>query len=87
MELVVEYNNDSDLAVLETMLNRMQFRYTKTEKKENQKPDLSNSKVRAEVLRELRYLASKIKTSSFGDPVEWQRETRIDKPLAFRETE
>lgn len=40
---------------------------------------------REKKLLELRYLAAQIKQSSYGNPIEWQREIRQDRVLPFRE--
>jgi hypothetical protein len=84
MELVVYLQDESDLAILESLLRRLKLRF---EMRKGQIPVLEPSadSEREKNLLELRRLAALIKHSSFGDPVEWQREVRKDRILPFRE--
>ncbi len=72
--------NDTDLSIIEPLLNRLKIAYAT---KEGQKKQLVESNT--SFLKELNQLAEKITISSFGDPVEWQKEVRQDRQLAFRE--
>jgi hypothetical protein len=72
--------NDADLAVLEPLLHRLHITYIRKEE-ETQTVSLEN---KTALLAELKELASKITISSFGNPIEWQKETRMDRTLPFR---
>ena len=84
MELVVYLQDESDLSILESLLRRLKLRF------EKRKDTISSLDVvdidREKNLLELRQLAAQIKESSFGDPIEWQREIRQDRVLPFRES-
>jgi hypothetical protein len=82
MELVVYLKDDSDLAIIENLLNRLKLRFEKRNNGHIQAPKNDNDFQKN--LKELRHLAAQIDQSSFGDPVEWQREERKDRPLPFR---
>lgn len=82
MELLVHLEKDSDLIQVEQLLVKLQVRYEKQDTKLSEK-EYNTSDIEA-IKKELRFLASKIKVSSFGDPVKFQRAVRKDKPLAFR---
>jgi hypothetical protein len=83
MELVVYLKNDSDLAILESLLNRLKLRFEKRNNGSFQEPKKDETEYEKN-LKELQNLAAQIEESSFGDPVEWQREMRKDRPLPFR---
>lgn len=61
----------------------MQFQYIIKEKPSKRKK-VDNS-VREDVFAELNYLASQIKTNSYGDGVAYERDVRKDRPLRFRD--
>ena len=82
MELLVHLEKDSDLIQVEQLLVKLQVRYEKQDTKLSEK-EYNTSDIEA-IKKELRFLASKIKVSSFGDPLKFQRSIRKDKPLAFR---
>ena len=82
MELVVYLQDESDLAVIESLLNRLKLRF---EKRNGQTASPKTDVEREKNLLELRYLAAQIKESTFGDPLEWQAETRKDRSLPFRD--
>jgi len=82
MELLVHLEKDSDLIQVEQLLAKLQVRYEKQDTKLSEK-EYNTSDIEA-IKKELRFLASKIKVSSFGDPLKFQRRIRKDKPLAFR---
>ena len=84
MELVVYLQNENDLAVIESLLNRLKLRFEKRKgQTETPKTDIDREKN----LLELRYLAAQIKNSTFGDPLDWQNESRKDRSLPFRDGE
>jgi len=82
MELLVHLEKDSDLIQVEQLLAKLQVRYEKQDTKLSEK-EYNTSDIEA-IKKELRFLASKIKVSSFGDPVKFQRAVRKDRPLPFR---
>jgi hypothetical protein len=82
MELVVYLKDDSDLVIIENLLNRLKLRFEKRNNGHIQAPP--NDSNYEKNLEELRQLASQIEQSSFGDPIEWQRIQREDRPLPFR---
>ena len=82
MELLVHLEKDSDLIQVEQLLVKLQVRYEKQDTKLSEK-EYNTSDIEA-IKKELRFLASKIKVSSFCDPLKFQRRIRKDKPLAFR---
>lgn len=84
MEVVVYLKDDSDLAILESLLNRLKLRFEKRNNGTFQKPQKEETEYQKN-LKELQSLAAQIEGSSFGDPVEWQREMRKDRPLPFRD--
>ncbi|MFN4257118.1 MAG: hypothetical protein ACK4Q5_19120 [Saprospiraceae bacterium] len=90
MELVIYLKNESDLAVLEPLLRRLKLRF---EKKNGQQPAATSqpllpSKLEAARARLLQmHEDGTVDASYFGEPVEWQRSIREDKPLPFRDVE
>lgn len=82
MELVVYLQDETDLAILESLLRRLKLRF---EKRKDNSSSLSVDNDREKKLLELRHLAAQIQESSYGDPIEWQREIRKDHVLPFRE--
>jgi hypothetical protein len=93
MELVVYLKNDSDLEVLAPLLTRMKLRFDARngQKKQSKKAEIVLPKLTP--LQKLEEARAKllqlhidgVDASYFGDPLEWQRETRRDKQLPFRE--
>ena len=82
MELVVYLQDENDLAVIESLLKRLKLRFEKRKgQTETPKTDIEREKN----LLELQYLAAQINHSTFGDPLEWQAETRKDRNLLFRD--
>jgi hypothetical protein len=76
--------NDADLSIIEPLLNRLRIAYAR---KEEQTVSLKNGNSKILVARKklLAMVEDGLNTSSFGDPVEYQKEVRKDKILAFRE--
>ena len=84
MELVVYIQDENDLVMIESLLQRLKLRF---EKRKEQKPAIEPHNDYEKNLLELQQLAAQIKESSFGDPIEWQRHTRQDRILPFRDDE
>ena len=78
MELVVYLQDEQDLAIIESLLNRLKLRF---EKRHSTTPNPQTEIDREKNLQELRSLSAQIKDSTFGDPLTWQEETRKDRPL------
>ena len=82
MELVVYLQDEGDLLIVESLLRRLKLRF---EKRPNEVTPIGVSdNNREKNLLELRFLAAQIKESSFGNPIEWQREMREDRVLPYR---
>ncbi|WP_128546890.1 hypothetical protein [Larkinella soli] len=73
-QLLIEINSPEDEAILLSLLPKLNGRVL--EKRETAKRSLS------EVLNELSISGI---AEKYGDPSEWQRETRKDRPLPGRE--
>lgn len=89
MELVIYLNDEKDLKVLEPLLKRMRLRF---EKKSDQlsipKPNSKHtSKKSLETARTLllKMHEQGVNASYYGDPLEWQKSTRTDIKLPFRD--
>ena len=78
MELVVYLQDEQDLAIIESLLNRLKLRF---EKRNGSTPNPQPELDREKNLQELRSLSAQIKDSTFGDPLTWQEETRKERPL------
>lgn len=81
MELVVYLKDESDLEAIESLLKRLKLHF---EKRKSPTETPNTDIEREKNLLELRYLAAQIKQSTFGDPLQWQEETRKDNTLPFR---
>lgn len=82
MEVVVYLKDENELVILESLLQRLKLRF---EKRKGQTIASEPDNEREKHLLELRNLAAQIQESSYGDPIEWQRTTREDRILPFRE--
>jgi hypothetical protein len=76
--------NDADLSIIEPLLSRLRIVYAKKEEKVVPLK-IENSKILAARKKLLAMVEDGLDTSYFGDPVEFQKEARKDKVLAFRE--
>lgn len=90
MELVVYIQNEQDLIVLEPLLKRMKLRFErkngKKESTQQAKLDLSaQQRLEAARVLLLQMHEEGIDVSTYGDPIEWQRETRNDPAQPFRD--
>jgi len=89
MELVIYLKDKQDLTILEPLLKRMKLRF----EKKNGRPSAVKAEQKAakeknlEVARAslLKMHQEGVDTSYYGDPSEWQRETRQDTNLPFRD--
>ena len=80
MELIVYLQDENDLAMIESLLKRLKLRF---EKRKEQTETPKTDPEREKNLLELKFLAAQIKHSTFGDPIEWQAETRNDRSLSY----
>lgn len=90
MELVVYIKNEQDLVVLERLLTKMKLRFehksSKKEEAETSKQSISaKRKLEAARTRLLQLREAGVDVSSYGDPIQWQRDTRQDNILPFRD--
>jgi len=89
MELVVYLKDEQDLTILEPLLKRMKLRF----EKKNGRPTATNAQqksAREKNLEAARALLLKmhqegVDASYYGDPSEWQRLTRTETTLPFRD--
>jgi len=89
MELVIYLKDEQDLTVLEPLLKRMKLRF----KKINGRP--STTKTQHKTAKEKNLEASRalllkmhkegVDASYYGEQSEWQRETRSETKLPFRD--
>lgn len=90
MELVVYIKNEQDLVALERLLTKMKLRFehkkSKIEEAENAKQSLSaEQKLEAARTRLIQMRKAGVDVSSYGDPIQWQRDVRQDTILPFRD--
>lgn len=89
MELIIYLPDEKDLAILEPLLRRMDLRFEKKngQSKAAKQTATPEAKAKLEATRALllKMLEEGVDASCFGDPVEWQRQSRQDRPLPFRE--
>ncbi len=89
MELVIYLKDEQDLTVLEPLLKRMKLRFEK-KNDHSAAPTIAQHKTaREKKLEAARTLLLKmhqegVDSSYYGDPSEWQRETRTKTNLPFR---
>jgi hypothetical protein len=89
MELVIYLKDEQDLTILEPLLKRMKLRF----EKKNGRPASTKAQTKTakeknlEVARALllKMHLEGVDASYFGDPSEWQRETRTETKLPFRD--
>lgn len=84
MEVVVYLKDESELVLLESLLQRLKLRFEKRKEQINA-PNTGNDYEKN--LLKLSQLSAQITESSFGDPIKWQKTTREDRLLPFRDTE
>ena len=90
VELVIYLKNEKDFAVLEPLLKRMKIRF---ERKNGPKKAISNAKQPSTAQQNLESARAKllqmlkegVDVSSYGDPIQWQREVQQDNRLPFRD--
>lgn len=90
MELVVYIKNEQELVALERLLTKMKLRFehkkSKMEEAESPKQSLSaEQKLEAARIRLLQMRKAGVDVSSYGDPIQWQRDIRKDSTLPFRD--
>jgi hypothetical protein len=79
----LKITNPKDWAIIQPLLKRLKISFTQKET-----PSVNGQKgARDEVLETLLHLAEQIDVSSYGDPVEYQREVRKDRPQPFRDND
>jgi len=89
MELVIYLKDEQDLTVLEPLLKRMKLRF----EKKNGRPAVVKAQQKSvreknlEVARAalLKMHQEGVDASYFGDPSEWQRVTRTERKMPFRD--
>ncbi len=85
MELIVYLQNEEDLAVLEPLLKRLQLRFERKSVESNPSLSLAEQKLEAARVQLREMLQVGVDVSTYGDPIEWQRETRADNTLPLRD--
>lgn len=85
MELVIYLKNEEDLAVLEPLLKRMHLHFERKNGESNPSLSLAEQKLEAARAQLRQMLQAGVDISTYGDPIEWQRETRMDTALPFRD--
>ena len=90
MELVIYLKNEQDFIVLEPLLKRMKIRFEQKDIKKKvvvrTKRLLSaQQKLETARVRLLQMHKEGIDVTSYGDPVQWQKDTRQDTCLPFRD--
>ncbi len=75
--LTIQVQNQKDLEVLIPLLERLNIQYVSFSGKE---PSENGLEEHFQVIEETR-----LESSSFGDPIEWQREQREDRQLPLRD--
>ena len=88
MELVIYLKDEQDLTILEPLLKRMKLRFekkdglpaaTKAQRKTAREKNLEAARVLL-----LKMHQEGVDAFYYGDPSEWQRETRTETKLPFR---
>jgi hypothetical protein len=89
MELVIYLKNEQDLTILEPLLKRMKLRFEKKNghpaATEAQQKSAKEKNLEAARTLLLKMHQEGIDASYYGDPSEWQRETRKEANLPFRD--
>ncbi len=89
MELVIYLKDEQDLTVLEPLLRRMKLHFKKNSKHHSVTKPLTSAdgqkKLDAARALLLKMHSEGVDASYYGDPIDWQRETREESALPFRD--